>query len=222
MLTEEFGKVELIAKGARKAKSRLSGSSEPLCLVRFAWAEGMHRRFITSVEPQTSFPGLRSDYLKLSMGLATCEVLGTSLPLESPEPGILELAARALTVLEHHGHPEAVFAWLLSQLLDFEGQRPDWTECVVSGVGIDGDPAWVSPTAGGYVSDVASIGFHDRFMVSATSLIVLKKLSEIAEPPPALKNVGEVVKVLVAFWSGILEKHLPACASVVEMVNPAR
>ncbi|MES1147370.1 MAG: DNA repair protein RecO [bacterium] len=219
VLTEDFGKVELLAKGARKAKSRLAGSSEPLSLTRFQWASGRHRSFVTSVEPQTSFPGLRADYERLSMGLAVLELVESSLPLESPAPGCLELVITALHAMEKHPRPEAVFAWALSRLLDEEGQHPDWTACVVSGVGLDGDPAFVSASAGGYVSAVESGPYPDRTLVSATALIVLKKLGEIDTPPPALKEVTEVVRVLVRFWSGILEKRLPGCRSVVEMLE---
>ena len=219
VLTEDFGKIDLIAKGARKAKSRLSGASEPLSLSRFSWAEGRHRRFINSVEPQSSFPGLRSDYERLCMGLAVCELMEGSMPLDSPAPGCLELCATGLSAMEHHEYPGAVFAWILSRLLDHEGQHPDWTSCVVSGVGLDGDPAWISATAGGYVSQVESANYQDSVLVSATSLIVLKKLGEIDAPPPALKCLPEVVGILVRFWSGILEKKLPACRAVVELLG---
>lgn len=220
MLTDGFGKLDLIAKGARKAKSRLAGSSEPLVLCRFTWAEGRHRRFVTGVEPQTSFPGLRNDYLRLSMGLALCEVLDVSLPWESPAPGCLELAATGLFLMEQHDRPSAVLAWVLSRLMDLEGQHPDWTRCAVSGVPLDQDPAWVSPAAGGYVSAAEAGNFYDRWMVSATTLIVLKKLNEMEEAPPGLKAVDEVLRVLVRFWSGILEKPLPGCERLMDLIDP--
>lgn len=222
VLTEEFGKLDLVGKGARKAKSRLAGSSEPLVLCRFSWAEGRHRRFITGVEPQTSFPGLRNDYLRLLMGLAICEVLDISLPWESPSPGCLELAATGLFLIEQHERPEAVLAWVMSRLMDIEGQLPDWTKCAVSGVPLDQDPAWVSPAAGGFVSQAEAGGFNDRWKVSATTLIVLKKLNEMDEAPPGLKSVQEVLQVLVRFWSGILEKPLPGCQRLMDLIDPPR
>lgn len=212
----------MVAKGARKAKSRLAGSSEPLVLCRFTWAEGRHRRFVTGIEPQTSFPGLRNDYLRLSMGLAVCEVLDVSLPWESPAPGCLELSATGLFLIEEHERPEAVFAWVLSRLMDLEGQHPDWTRCAVTGAPLDQDPAWVSPAAGGYVCQTESANFNDRWKVSATALIVLKKLNEMDQAPPGLKSVEEVLRVLVRFWSGILEKPLPACERLLDLIDPRR
>ena len=60
MLSQEAGVMDVVAKGARKAASRLAGSSEPLSACILHVAEGKKNAFVTQVQPVSSFPGLRS------------------------------------------------------------------------------------------------------------------------------------------------------------------
>ena len=47
LLTLEQGKIDVIARGARKGGSRLAGISEPLVFAKMQLAVGRHRRFVT-------------------------------------------------------------------------------------------------------------------------------------------------------------------------------
>ena len=73
-LTEERGLVDVIAKGARKSGSRLSGSSEPLSVCEMEVAKGKAREFLTQAQPVMTFPKLREDYDRLAAGLAFAEI----------------------------------------------------------------------------------------------------------------------------------------------------
>lgn len=221
LLTEEFGKIDVVAKGARKAGSRLAGSSEPLVRARFGWAEGKYQRFVTQVEPVTSYPGIRGDYDRMMAGLACAEVVSASLEYESQVLEIYELMTAALESLATHDSPLVVMVWVLSRLLVEEGQNPDWTVCNVTGAPLDVSPGAVSAHGGGYISREAATQYEDVTWASGETLIALNKIAELENPPPRIKGARECAEILVRFWKGILNRGLPACEAAVReaMVN---
>ncbi len=215
VLTAESGKLDLVAKGARKAGSRLAGSSEPLVQAVFTWAAGRHRRFVTQVQPVTSYPGLRKDFSRLSAALALVELVDVSLPYESPAPEVLTVLETGLGALAGPGPWEAALAWTLATLLEAEGIHPEWTTCAVSGQPLAENPAWVSPRAGGYVRAELAAPFPDRTPVTAETLIALRRLGEIQSPPPALRGASECLETLFQFWRATLERPLSALEAVL-------
>src|ERR1043165_6899140 len=96
VLTHELGKIDVIAKGARKAGSRLAGSSDPLVVAKFGLATGKKNLFVTQTQPMASFRGLRTDYERLTFALALCELYSAVVPWEEPFPEAYELLTRSL------------------------------------------------------------------------------------------------------------------------------
>ena len=62
--TLEYGKVQAIAKGIRKMKSRKAGHLEPFSRVELMLAKGRNLDVISQAEAQNTYENLRSD-LKL-------------------------------------------------------------------------------------------------------------------------------------------------------------
>ena len=216
VLTDEFGKIDLYAKGARKGGSRLASSTEPLVVARFQWAEGRARRFITSVEPRSSFPRLREDFDRLSCALAWVEVLALSLSEEIVGTDSYNLGLATVEWIDKRDNPVASLCFGLSVLLSLEGHQPDWLQCVETGESLSSATIFVSAHAGGYVSIPTAYSYNDRLEVSAEALVALQRLPDLAEPPPAIKNVEEVLRVLFSFWGAITDRPLPACQAVYE------
>ena len=222
LLTKEHGKIDVVAKGARKAGSRLAGSSEPMVRAVFTWAEGRNRRFVTQVQPVTSYPHLRDDYDKSIAALALLEIIAASLPYESPNPYETDIAdvfdhcTKSLEFLERAIDWSPVIVWSEVKLLELEGMHPDWTSCSVTGQGIQENPTWVSPSAGGMVLSSCADRFGDRFLASAEALIALKKVGELSDPPDRLKGASECLRILFLFWRHTLESKLPANETMLQ------
>lgn len=216
VLTEERGKLEAVAKGARKVGSRLAGSSEPGTVARFLLVATRRTWYVTQVEPLVSFPGLRTDWERLALALAWLELLDVASPLDRPDPGLFELAVFACRALADHPFPDAVLVWAACRFLLEEGQLPRWTECVAGGGRLAENPAWVSPSAGGYVAGAASTAFPDRFRASAEALIGLARISELEAPPPRLKRAREALSVLLRFLEHSAHAPLRAWRSALE------
>jgi DNA repair protein RecO len=215
ILTEESGKMDVLAKGARKAASRLAGISDPLSAALMTLAEGKRNRFVTQAQPLHSFRGLRNDYERLSCALALVELYAAVVPVDEPLPEVFDLLRRSLAYLEEHGKPIVALVWSEVQLLAVSGFMPQFDRCVATDRPmVEGEP-FLSPRAGGYVSDSAAISFTDRFRTRAEVLYGLARLPEFEAPPPNMKFVEEALADLLPFWQNVAETQLPANESVV-------
>lgn len=219
LLTEEHGKIDAIAKGARKGGSRLAGVSEPLTLSRFTLALGRQRRFVTQVQPLTSYPRIRGDYERLMAAMAWFELLDLSLPYEGPEASYWHLAVRALRSWEEGEKWLPTLAWILSATLEAEGHHPSWIDCQDKGEMPLEEVCWVSPHAGGRISGELRHLYGDAFSVTPHALVALSRLPLLEEPPPHLKNGEEVVRVLMEMWQSVLDRPLKAGRSLMEALQ---
>lgn len=219
LFTRDFGKLSVIAKGARKGGSRLASATEPLGLARFVWAEGKFQKFVTSVQPVTSFPEIRKDYDRLSCALAWIEVLDHLITEGTSEPENFELARSVLESFQAADSAPAVLAWGIAALLSNEGHYPDWANCVITGRPLEDNPAVFSPLAGGYVSVASGQRFQDQLEISAESLIALSRLPQLAEPPKRIIPLQDCLIALAALTRHIAERPLPATQSVLDALR---
>jgi DNA repair protein RecO len=96
VLTDEFGVVEVFAKGLRKPGAKYAGACElfsfsTLCLRKTDW-----RYTLNSAEQRSSFSGITENLKSYALACFVCEALKTCIPSEQPEPGIVRFAAVTL------------------------------------------------------------------------------------------------------------------------------
>lgn len=214
--TRELGKIDLVARGARKPASRLRSVSEPLSVGRITYADGRNQKFVQHVEPISAFRGLRLDYERLSLALAWGELMSYVVPYEDPLEEVFDLCFSALSFIEKHGKPKVALAWAEVALLEATGFLPNFGSCVVSGSEVREAEAMVSPRAGGYVCRDEAGEYSDRFVVRAEVLYGLNALVGLESPPPGLKYIDETLNALQPFWQNICEAPLKARSHLIE------
>ncbi len=221
VLTRELGKIDVVAKGARKAGSRLAGSSDPLTVAKFSIATGKKNQFITQSQPMASFRGLRTDYERLSFALALCELYSAVVPWEEPFPEAHELLSESLRAIESHEKPVVALVWSELQLLSLTGFLPAFDRSCIDGEPVQESAPWISAHAGGYVGDADALRFTDRVRTRAEVLYGLAKTAELDAPPKNLKFADECLALLLCFWRQIAEAPLPANEGCVAEVKHA-
>lgn len=221
LLTREHGKIDAIAKGARKAASRLAGVSDPLSVATMSLATGKKNLFVTQAQPHSSFRGLRTDFERLTFGLALCELYAAVCPYEQPFPEAFDLLFQSLRALEHHPKPLVALVWAELKLLFESGFFPQLDQCASTGEPIREGMPFLSPRAGGYVSDAASIEFVDRVRVRAEAVYGMTRTVELDEPPGNLRFADECLVAILPFWRHVAEFQLPANESVVAEIRHA-
>lgn len=222
VLSAEQGKIDVVAKGAKKAGSRLAGISEPLTMSSLAIVQGKRSAFITQAQPLSSFRRLRADYDRLQCGLAFAELVAAVCPYEQPMPDLYELVGRCLGHLEVHPKPLVALIWCEMRLMDSTGFHPEFERCVVSGASIGEAEPYVSPHAGGYVCDAEAMRFTDRTKTRAEVLYGLARLAALAEPPSNLKFAAECAATLFPFWRALAESPLPANDALVKELRQSQ
>jgi DNA repair protein RecO (recombination protein O) len=219
LLTRELGKIEAIAKGARKSGSRLAGSTEPLTVAELHLAEGRVRRYVTQAQPVSSLRAVRSDYDRLMAGLAMAELASEHLPFEVASREVFDRLLQALSALSGEREPAVPLVWFAARLLREEGHMPDWSVCAVSGRKLQGSKVDYAPSVGGAVSTAAADSIIDARSTSRDALLGITKIAELDEPPARLKLAKAASAVLFYMWQGILDRGLPAWEAVVQGDN---
>lgn len=139
LFSPEQGRFSAIAKGARKAISRLSGATEVLTCTRFQLATGKSLEIVTQCEVQESFTALRQDLLRLAHGLYLADLLDHSVEDHAPNPILFELLMTGLHLVQTLSPPELAARWFEVQLLGDLGYAPNLAECAVCHAPVPGE-----------------------------------------------------------------------------------
>lgn len=73
--TQEFGRVEVVAKGIRKIKSKLRSGADIFYLSEFEFAQGRNQKTLTDAVLKNSFGGIRKDLRKFTLAKRVVSVL---------------------------------------------------------------------------------------------------------------------------------------------------
>ncbi len=218
LLTPDRGKIDAVAKGARKNTSRLAPATEPLNQVRVTLAKGRNTGYMTQVEPRASRPGLRSDFTRLSAALSLSELYAAIVPYEEAQPEPYDLLSASLDAIELHPRSAVAALYCQARLLELVGMQPSFATCVVTGKPLDEKEPFLSPIAGGYVSYSEAEAFQDRFRSRYEVLVALDRIAALDAPPGNVKLVELCLAALFPFWRNFAESGLPATDAFVHQI----
>lgn len=131
IFTKEKGKVQAIAKGARKPKSHLMGSTEIFCYSEFLMYNGRSLYNINQGQIIDSFYSLREDIYKLSYATFILELIDSSVLEEEANDILFELLVKTLKVLSdmEDDYKKLLFAFQI-KYISFIGFKPQLSSCV--------------------------------------------------------------------------------------------
>jgi len=157
LFTAERGRVATLARGARRASKRFSGSLEPMHTLEVTLAERAHAELWALRETALLIPRARLTTSLDAMARAG-RALGwirKSAPPRSPEPEAFTAISDFLDELDQTpelGADDACLAAFGVRLLSTFGWALELTRCVSCGTPCpDGRPSWINPERGGLV-----------------------------------------------------------------------
>jgi len=155
LYTAEFGKVDAVAKGVRRTKSRLAGNVEPLSHAAFMLARGRNLDIVTQVEPIESFQQLRDDLGPLSHALYAAELLDRATEEREENFALYRLLLDTLRRLMSGDDLDHVLRFYEMTLLGQLGYAPELNQCVVCGAKLaEGEMAkWAAGLGGAVCSE---------------------------------------------------------------------
>jgi len=235
LLTREYGKLRAVARGTRRATSRLGGRVEPYTHARFLLARGRSLDVIAQVEVVGAFSGIRADLLRSAYASYVVEVVDRLLPERDRQDEVFTLVLDVLAALEQAGEDEAEVQtlWFALRLASDLGYRPEVDVCVSCGRtlprGASGPVhAWgFSRTLGGAVCSTCVAADPDTIRMApgvlATCGYLLRATPEQAKRlrlPP--KQRGEVSRLVQTHLEYHLDAKLRAPLVIGRLREPLR
>lgn len=184
LLTPTRGKLDAVARGALRPRSKLAGHLEPMTRVDVLLAHGRSLDIITQAQMLEGFPELRTDLDRLSVAMYLLE-LTDRLTIDRGD-GDEHLDARPLYELLHatlvriargDGLHFAARTFEM-HLLDIAGFRPEWRQCVACDQPVSADRANWSPAAGGVVCPECLHVHPEAVAIDGTVLRVLRAIQD--------------------------------------------
>jgi len=126
--TEDFGKLELLAKGERKITSKLRGGLEVFFLSEIEFIQGKNYKTLTDSILIDNFKNLRKDLKILGILYKISEVLDILVKEAEPDEKIWNLLKEIFNKLNDI-KPEIVYYYFFWNFLSFLGYQPELHTC---------------------------------------------------------------------------------------------
>ena len=218
LLTPDRGRVEAVARGVRKPKSKLAGHVAEITLGQFQFAQGRDLFTITGAQTIDAFTALHDDLDRLARAAAICELVDRSTEFDVPAPAASALLRESLSALSETDHPDAPVQWFTLRYLDAQGYRPELDRCAACAARLEPDGNGFSPAEGGATcppcrragigAPLSSTAFRLlRFMRRST----LAALADVRVPGPVS---AEIDRHLQGAVEGVLDGRLRSAAFV--------
>jgi DNA repair protein RecO (recombination protein O) len=215
VLTPTHGKVDVIAKGARKPASARTGHVELFTRADMLISRGRELDILTQVEMIEPFLPLREDLQRGAYASYVAELLDrfTAAAHEEDDATLFELLDDTFERLSNDDDPRLAVRYYEVHLLDQTGFRPELNECVISHEDIKPEDQFFSFAEGGVVSPTFA---HLGGSLTPISVTTLKLMRHMQRSPyshvktlqisPALHT--DVERVLLGYVTYLLERRL--------------
>jgi DNA repair protein RecO (recombination protein O) len=223
--TKEFGKVSAVAKGARKAGSRLSGATELFTSARLLMAKGRSLDVVSQCEITESFQALRHDLELMARATYLCELLDHTTVAHDHTAcdRLYDLLMGALYLLQRaQTYPDAVVHAFELHLMAELGYAPVLEECVRCGEPIEAGSASISVIQGGVLCREHRYVVRDAELLTGEALSLLLQLRD--EEPDAMLQLtpharisAEIARMLRRYISVRLDRPLKSTAFLDEI-----
>ncbi len=212
LFSREFGKIQALAKGARRPKGPFESALDLLCLCRVVFlrksTEGLD--LLTEAKLERRFRGRGRDLSCHYAGYYVAELLDGLTDDDDPHPELFDSALATLSALGEHGSPAALVLWFELTALRLLGHLPSLEACVECGAPVarTGRVAF-GPTVGGVICRDCRPGKQWVVSVSATAMAAMDTLVHCSLPqlPPAelpAPICGELRGIMNRFMAHLL------------------
>jgi len=178
LLTKDYGKLQAVAKGARRSKSRLINSTRPFSIGNYVLFEGKNYYYIDQWELINLYQNFEKDLMKLSYAAYFTNVLDKVLEYNEKNLSIFNLLKSALNNLDNLYIDENILyiSYNLKLLLVL-GYFPEMNNCTVCG--IQKKLRHFSSLSGGLVCDECIKSVKDSIYVNDNTIKAIKYLAKV-------------------------------------------
>jgi DNA repair protein RecO (recombination protein O) len=177
LYTTNAGKLEAVAKGVRKTRSRMAGHVEPLTQATFLLAKGKSLDVVTQVETIEPFQTVRGDLDRLSRALYCAELLDRFTEPHEENFGLYRLLLATLRrIAAAADDVDTPVRFFEMTLLDELGYRPELEECVTCRRALQPATNYWSAAAGGVLCPSCRASQEDTMRPLSLNAVKLLRL----------------------------------------------
>jgi DNA repair protein RecO (recombination protein O) len=206
LYTRAFGKVKVVAKGARSQKSKFGSSLELFThsSVVFYKKDRRDLQLLSQSDTVRHFGALETDVARFAFASAAIELLDSMIMGEEPNPPLFELLLQTLARVESCPRQALrnVFWTFELKAADLLGYRPELEKC--SRCGKEDELLRFAPLKGGLICRACGSRDSDSFEISPEARDFLRRLqsgsvSESAVEAPGSKLEAEIDRIVEVF-----------------------
>lgn len=219
VFSPEHGKLRLVAKGVRKARSRKAGHLEPFTRVDLQVARGHDLDVITQAEARGLPTRLQHDLERFGYAAYVVELMDRFTVQEGESRGLYRLLVDTLDRLAEGREPAAVVNYYQLRLLELLGYRPELFRCLGCGAETRPVDQFFSAAAGGVLCPACGPRRSEARALPLPALKVLRHYQRSTFPQAIAPHVrfevlDQVGLILEGYVSYLLERRLQAPAFV--------
>lgn len=151
IFTRELGKLQVVAKGVRKPRSRKAGHLEPFTRVELLLAKGRDLLIVTQAEAKDTYQALREDLVRVGYAAYIIELLDRFTYEEGENISLYRQLSETLARINREKDPAFAVRYYEVRLLDLVGFRPQLLNCVACGAEIKAEDQFFSFEKGGVI-----------------------------------------------------------------------
>lgn len=215
LLTPARGKIDVVAKGVLRPRSKLGGHLEPGTHLEVVLAHGRTLDVVTQAQTIDAFAGLRADLERLGTAMYLVEVTDRLTVEHAAARPIYDLLYATLVRLERGDGVHLLTRWFEMRLLEIAGFRPEWDVCVGCGDEVSSDVAAWSALSGGVVCMNCRASQPATAPLEGTALKVLRAIQrqpheEVARIRLTPELAATLERVMHDLVRSIAERDLPS------------
>jgi DNA repair protein RecO (recombination protein O) len=222
LFTQEKGKLRVIAKGARKIRSRKAGHLEPFTRVTLMLARSHDMPIVTQAETVDAYQPLREDLMKTGYASYVIELLDRFTYEEGENPALYHLLVDTLARLAAETDAWLPVRYYEVQLLDVLGYRPELSYCTGCHAEIHPEDQFFSADAGGVLCPNCGPGRPGARPVSMEALKYFRHFqrsayAQASRARPTLPAQAELEALLQYYLTYLLERGLNSPSFIREV-----
>ena len=215
LFTRKLGRVSVIAKGARKPSSKISGHLELFMRSSFLISRGRNLHILSQAEVVEDYEPLRKNLSGIGIGSYVIELVDAVTFEEGSNLKLYNLLISTLDSLSAGQDPDITIRYYEIHLLDLVGFRPELFVCVECGKKIIEQDQFISGELGGAICPECALGFTGGVIrpVSSRALKYLRHFQRSDRNSlHALDIPGNILdemeKITQYYLTHTLERHL--------------
>jgi len=217
LFTPHLGKIQAVAKGVRRPRSKMAGHLELLTHSLVSLARGRNLETVTGSQTINSFLPLKSDLWLTSCALYLAELVNQFTVDDTENYPLFQLLLTTMQNLCQPGSKELTLRYFEMHLLEAVGYRPELQQCVTCHKTLEPVSNAFCPATGGVLCPTCSLGQPLIYTLSVNAQKVLRVLQNSDYETISRLKIdeglsNEVERVMGGYIRYLLEREVKSAA----------